>query len=120
MRSRERLYTILAIVLVVTMGAALVAVFSLSAPFIGQQQTSFGTSLVYVLLVALLAIVLGATTATGIQAIFTPSSPLRRPNLGPDFQRNVRVFAWIVGSISASYTVVTIAERLIDALLASG
>ena len=77
-------------------------------------------SLIYVLFIALGAIITGATIATFLQGTFTFYGDSPQRDLGADFQRHIIVFAWIVGSVSASYTVARIAELLIDALLASG
>ena len=101
---------------------ALIAAFLALQIGIERTQQFSSTSLFSVLFVALIMIIGGTAAATGVQAIFTRSSPPGSSNFGNAFQQNLRVFAWIVGSISASYTVVTItiAERLIDALLSSG
>ena len=110
----------LAIALAVLAMAALIGAF-LALPIGTDRPQEFSSkSLLSVLSVALIMIIGGTAAATGVQAIFTQSSPRGGSNLGDAFQQNLRVFALIVGSISASYTVVTIAERLIDALLSSG
>lgn len=116
----DRFKTALAIAFVGLLLAVLIFTFLTLPGGVGRPRGFSGESLFVVLSVALAMIIGGATVATGVQAIFTQSSPRGGSSLGDAFQQNLRVFAWIVGSISASYTVVTIAERLIDALLAAG
>ena len=116
----DRFRVALVIALAALALTALIAAFLALPIGIERTQEFSSKSLFSVLFVALIMIIGGTAAATGVQAIFSQSSPPGSSNLGNAFQQNPRVFAWIVGSISASYTVVTIAERLIDALLSSG
>lgn len=106
--------------------SAVAIIFLLTAPGVpGEPGRTLGTgrfdvSLIAVLIIALGAILTGASVAAFLQGAFTSYGGGRPGDLGVGFQRHVVTFAWIVGSVTASYTVARIAELLINALLTSG
>ena len=81
-----------------------------------RQRARFDVSLIYVLTIALVAILLAASIATLVQGAFSRTRGRPQPSLGREFRGHVITFAWIVGSISGSYTIARIAELLIDAI----
>ena len=105
--------------------SAVAVIFLLTAPgSLDEPGRTLGTgrfdvSLIAVLIIALGAILTGASAATFLQGAFTSYGGRRPGDLGLGFQRHIVTFAWIVGSVTASYTVARIAELLINALLAS-
>lgn len=81
-----------------------------------RQRARFDVSLIYVLTVALVAILLSSSIATLVQGAFARTRGRPPPGLGREFRGHIITFAWIVGSVSASYTIARIAELLIDAI----
>ena len=81
-----------------------------------RQRARFDVSLIYVLTIALVAILLGASIATLVQGAFSRTRGRSPPGLGREFRAHIVTFAWIVGSVSGSYTIARIAELLIDAI----
>ncbi len=123
---RSRRLALLATATLSVVVSAVAIIFLLTTPGVpGEPGQALGTgrfdiSLIAVLIIALGAILIGASVATFLQGAFTTYGGGRSGDLGVGFQRHVVVFAWIVGSVTASYTVARIAELLINALLGPG